>query len=45
MAPLLFAATFGRSKVVAQLKAHSASLQQRNRFGISAKRMVGIRSS
>ncbi len=33
----MFAAMFGRSKVVEQLKAHGASLQQRNRFGISAK--------
>ncbi len=31
---------FGRSKVVGQLKALGASLQQRNRFGISPKRMV-----
>jgi hypothetical protein len=33
---------FGRSKIVEQLKAHGASLQQRNRFGISSKWMVGI---
>jgi hypothetical protein len=32
---------FGRSKIVEQLKARGASLQQRNRFGISAKWMVG----
>jgi hypothetical protein len=38
----MFAAMFGRSKVVEQLKAHGASLQQRNRLGISAKRMMGI---
>jgi hypothetical protein len=33
---------FGRSKIVEQLKTHGASLQQRNRFGISSKWMVGI---
>jgi len=38
----MFAAMFGRSKVVEQLEAHGASLQQRNCFGISAKWMVGI---
>jgi ankyrin repeat protein len=39
---LMFASMFGRSKVVEQLKAHGASLQQRNRLGISTKWMVGI---
>ena len=38
----MFASMFGRSKVVEQLKAHGASLQQRNRLGISTKWMVGI---
>ncbi len=42
LTPLMFAAMFGRSKVVEQLKAHGASLQQRNRLSISAKWMVGI---
>jgi hypothetical protein len=42
MTPLMFAAMFGRAKVIDQLKAHGASLQQRNRLGISAQRMLGI---
>jgi ankyrin repeat protein len=42
LTPLMFASMFGRSKVVEQLKAHGASLQQRNRLGISTKWMVGI---
>jgi ankyrin repeat protein len=42
LTPLIFAAMFGRAKVVEQLKAHGTSLQQRNRLGISAKWMVWI---
>lgn len=42
MTPLMFAAMFGRSKVVAQLQAHGASLQRRNRLGISASFMVRV---
>jgi ankyrin repeat protein len=42
LTPLLFALMFGRSKVVEKLKAHGASLPQRNRLGISTKWMVGI---
>jgi len=38
----MFVAMFGRFKVVEQLKAHGASLRQRNRLGISTKWMVGI---
>ncbi len=42
MTPLMFAAMFGRSQVVAQLQAHGASLQRRNRLGISASFMVRV---
>jgi hypothetical protein len=42
LTPLMFPLMFGPSKVVEQLKVHGASLQQRNRLGISAKWMVGI---
>jgi ankyrin repeat protein len=42
MTPLMFAAMFGRSKVVAPLQAHGASLQRRNRLGISASFMVRV---
>jgi ankyrin repeat protein len=42
LTPLMFVAMFGRFKVVEQLKAHGASLRQRNRLGISTKWMVGI---
>src|SRR6266853_1671790 len=37
---LMFAAMFGRSQVVQQLKARGASLQRRNRLGISARFMM-----
>jgi hypothetical protein len=32
----MFAAMFGRTRVVEQLQAHGASLQRRNRLGLSA---------
>jgi len=35
LTPLMFAAMFGRTRVVAQLQAHGASLQRRNRLGLS----------
>jgi hypothetical protein len=38
----MFAAMFGRSKVVEQLKARGASLQHHNRLGLSAGFMVRI---
>jgi ankyrin repeat protein len=44
MTPLMYAAMFGRTRVAAQLQAHGASLRRRNRFGISARRMVGLSS-
>ena len=40
MTPIMFAAMFGRTKVVAQLQAHGASLQRRNRLGFSAGILV-----
>jgi ankyrin repeat protein len=40
MTPLMFAAMFGRTQVAEQLKACGASLQRRNRFGISARWML-----
>jgi ankyrin repeat protein len=40
--PLMFAAMFGRSKAVAQLQAHGASLWRRNRPGLSASFMVRV---
>ena len=42
MTPLMFAAMVGRSKEVAQLQAHGASLQRRNRLGFSASFMVRV---
>ena len=38
----MVASLFGRIKVVEQLTAHGASLQRRNRLGISAKWMVAL---
>jgi hypothetical protein len=38
----MFAAMFGRAKVVGHLKARGASLQRRNRLGLSAGLMVRI---
>ncbi len=40
--PLMFAAMFGRARVAAQLQAHGASLQRRNRLGLSAGFMVRL---
>ena len=42
MTPLMFAAMFGRGKVVEQLKARGASLQHRNRLGLSASFMIRV---
>jgi len=42
MTPLMFAAMFGRNQVVEQLKARGASLQRRNRLGISARFMTRL---
>ena len=43
MTPIMFAAMFGRSKVVdRQLKAQGASLQHRNRLGLSANFMTHV---
>ena len=42
LTPIMFAAMFGRTRVVEQLQAHGASLRRRNRLGISARRMVRI---
>jgi hypothetical protein len=44
MTPLMYAAMFGRARVAAQLQARGASLRRRNRFGISAERMVRLSS-
>jgi hypothetical protein len=38
----MFAAIFGRVKVAAQLQEHGASLQPRNRLGLSAGFMVRL---
>ncbi|MGO8930767.1 MAG: ankyrin repeat domain-containing protein [Limisphaerales bacterium] len=40
MTPIMFAAMFGRTRVVEQMKAHGASLKGRNHLGISARLMV-----
>ena len=40
--PLMFAAMFGRSKAVAHLQAHGASIQRRNRLGICASFMFRV---
>jgi ankyrin repeat protein len=45
MTPIMFAAMFGRTRVVEQLKAHGASLKRRNRLGISARRSLATRIS
>jgi hypothetical protein len=42
MTPLMFAAIFGRTKVVEQLEAEGASLRRRNRLGLSTSFMVRI---
>ncbi len=42
MTPIMFASLFGWSKVGEQLQAHVASLQRRNRLGISARWMVRL---
>jgi len=42
MTPLMFAALFGRRKVIEQLKAHRASLEHRNCLGVSAGLMVRL---
>ena len=42
MTPLMFAAMFGRTRVVEQLKRQGASLMRRNRFGLSARWVVGL---
>ena len=42
MTPLMFAALFGRHKVVEHLKARGASLEHRNRFGFSAGLLVRL---
>ena len=39
---LMFAAMFGRGKVVVQLQAHGASLRRRNRLGLSVSFMVRV---
>jgi hypothetical protein len=38
----MFAAMFGRARVVEQLRSHGSSLKRRNRLGISARMMVGV---
>src|ERR1700676_2412924 len=42
MTPLMFAAMFGRTKVVEQLKRQGASLKRRNCMGVSAGWMVRL---
>jgi ankyrin repeat protein len=42
LTPLMFAAMFGRTKVVELLRTRGASLQQRNRLGVSANFMVRV---
>jgi hypothetical protein len=42
MTPLMFAATFGRTRVVTQLQARGASLKRRNWLGVSASFLVRI---
>jgi len=42
MTPLMFAAMFGRTKVVELLKRHGASLTRRNCMGISAQWMARL---
>jgi ankyrin repeat protein len=42
MTPLMFAAMFGRIKVAEQLKEHGASLNRRNRLGISARSLMRL---
>ena len=42
MTPIMFAAMFGRGQVVEQLKARGASLQRRNRLGLSAGFIVRV---
>jgi hypothetical protein len=40
MTPIMFAAMFGRTKMVEHLQAHGASLRRRDRPGVSARWMV-----
>jgi len=42
MTPLMFAAMFGRGKVVEQLTARGASREQRNRLGMSAGFVIRV---
>jgi ankyrin repeat protein len=42
MTPIMFAAMFGRSKVVERLKAGGASLRRRSRLGLAASFMVRV---
>lgn len=42
MTPVMFAAMFGRTRVVEQLRAHGDSFRRRNRLGLSANLMVRL---
>ena len=42
MTPIMFAAMFGRTRVVEQLRSRGASLTRRNRLGISARLIVSV---